>query len=129
MSFDAQINGENWAAEASSATAASASPKRGLQSIGEILKKVAGDCHSVLFDVPVQYLDEFAELVIWEVSRINNISEIEAQAFIDAATFDEIACCFKNGDSLLKHCAPGLLAQTFCHISTRNELNAELVTL
>ena len=62
--------------------------------------------------------ETYGQTVLTEISRIRNVSHQEARAFVDLSTFDEIVECMRYGLSAMGEMEPGILAMTFCHIST-----------
>ena len=62
--------------------------------------------------------ETYGQTVLAEISRIRNVSREEAREFVDFSTFDEIVECLRNGLSAMGEMEPGILAMTFCHIST-----------
>lgn len=62
--------------------------------------------------------ETYAQTVLTEISRIRNVAREEARRFVDFSTFDEIVECLRSGLSAMGDLEPGILAMTFCHIST-----------
>lgn len=67
--------------------------------------------------LPEDY-ETYGQTVLAEISRIKKVSHQEARAFVDLSTFDEIVECLRDGLSAMGDMEPGVLAMTFCHIST-----------
>lgn len=63
--------------------------------------------------------ETYGQNVLAEISRINKVSPEEARRFVDFSTFDGIVECLRSGQSAMGDLEPGILAMTFCYISTQ----------
>lgn len=62
--------------------------------------------------------ETYGQSVLDEISRIKKVSLEEAKRFVDLSSFDQIVRCLRDGLSSMGDLDPGILAMTFCHIST-----------
>lgn len=67
---------------------------------------------------PAAEYESYAHVVLTEISRIKNVSREQARQFVDFSTFNEIVQCLRDGLSSMAELEFGVLALTFCHIST-----------
>lgn len=98
----------------------SQSPVTGVGSIGigtQVLIEAKED--EFISESFADVYETYGQNVLAEISRIKKVSREEARRFVDFSTFDEIVECLRSGLSAMSDLEPGILAMTFCYISTQ----------